>query len=518
MPPVKKLNTLRDMSMERVWRWLFQCVRCPLASGNHRIPLRKYLLSSLCPLLRQRLLTLIFNVKRSKLFIDTKCKLLQVLGDDTTHYVDFTQGGSAFIEEMMHFYNALNVASLFNLTRLGAICDVRHKTDQRYISTINKTFYLSLEKMRNLRWLTLGGICDTIVMKILGTNCRHLQHLDISDSLTVNDEGVAALVLSNSQALQGLNPQEIGRQTLPLNPCCSTLSFVCVSGTQVGGIGAALLLHCLPGLTSLGSYPITCSLTRVIELLQPEEGLRQFKLNKMWDADILPHQATLLSIACPDVTAIFTHEASLPSLHFLFPFEYLSVDIDFKYSVNSLYNYLVIRGETLKQLILVDSINCPLDLTWLVELTPNLERIEATLEVKHMAVTQNWNVLSVATVTVDSSITIINLLTRTPNLRSLELTFLESMGNEETYRCINDELLLRILTAGGLKKVEKLKISQCMISTYGLDCLLQYCPDLQYLAPLVCWPNITRYEVDKLLAKTAENNWLLRIVMRTDWE
>ncbi|XP_045596482.2 uncharacterized protein [Procambarus clarkii] len=516
MPPLKRLSSLREICAMCVWQWLLNCGRHQAVFTSHFSEQRKYLVSALSPLLRQRLLTIILNMNNNKLFMETKCKLLQALGDDTTQWVDITRGGAVFYDEMLCFYSTVGLVGSFNLTRLGAVCDARLISDQKYISAVNSTFYWALKKMHNLIWITLGGIADDTILKIVGTNCPQLQHLDVSSSLKVDDEGVAALILKNPQEVLGLSPQQVGRKALVTNSCCTTLNFVCVSNTQVSAMGAALLLHCVPGLTSLGGYINACSLTSVIELLQPEDGITQFKLNQLWDLDILPREASLLREVCQNIAAITTNEASLAALHLVLPFESLSVEADFKNTVDSLYNYLAIRGEVLKQLIITDSINCPLDLMWLIELTPNLERIEATLEAKQENVIPTWNDLREASVTVASSITIVTLLTHTPNLCDLNLTFLEGVYNEESYKCINDELLLLILMAGGLKKVEKLKIDQCMISPYGLDLLLLHCPDLQYLAPLVCWPNITQDEVDKLHAKAAQNNWVLKIVMRSD--
>ncbi|KAG7157551.1 uncharacterized protein LOC121879948 isoform X2 [Homarus americanus] len=520
MPPLRKLGSLTEICLECVWRWLHRCVGPAATTRNGRRLQTQYLVSALNSSLRQRLLIIICNIK-TELLMESKCKLLQALGDNSTQWIDFSGSGSVFYDEIMRLYNTLCVANIYNLTRLGVVCDMKSRIDQKYISAVNSTFYWPLRKMSNLRWLTLGGVADGTILEILGANCHHLQYLDVSHSLKVDNDAVAAFLLKDPGAIQGWNPQQVGHQELPTSttPCCTTLNQVCVSGTQVSMMGAVLLLRHVPQLRSLGGYIHDCSICQVIEILQPEGGVTQYKLNHLWDAIIRPRHTSLLNATCPSITAVTTCQASLPVLYLLQPLESLSVDVDFRHCTEALYDYLVVRGDTLRQLILTNSVYYPLDLACLIQFTPRLERVEATVTVKQEDINfPVWTTLKVASVKVENSASILALLTHTPDLRDLDLAFLEGIYTEETYESISDDLLLQILTGGGLKTLEKLRISRCMISRKGVNYLLLACPNLHYLAPLIFWPNVSLVDVEKLRARATQNNWVLRIVMRSDEE
>lgn len=509
MPPLKVISSLMETCSEWVWRWLHRCLDHQ-AAPPRRLRQRTYILATLNSNIRQKLINRILGQHMHEVTMASKCLLLELLADGSTHRVDLTQGGYAFIEEIFHLYRTLNLSLLTGLTHLGLICNVKMTNDHKYLLDVNSIFYRLLNQMCHLQWVRLSGVADRTILATLGANCHFLQHLDVSGSVKVDDEALAALLLKDPLAVKGRSQEQVAAQHLPTNSCCTTLSFVCVSETNVSELSAVLLLRYVANLTSLGGFVEAGSVCGVIELLQPHEGVARYKLNQLWEVKLLPGQASLLKVACPDMTALTTTEASLPALNLLHPLTSLAVDLDFHGSATGIYSCLQARGDTLKELRFLNSINCPLDLAWLMELTPNLEWIESHLYVEEGYEIPNWRVLRVAAVIVNSSKVLLALLTHTPNLRHLTITFLPEPYSE-TFECINDDLLMNITLAGGLTHLQKLSIKECAISLWGVHCLLLHSPQLTYIAALFFWKNISQDDIKKLQLQATRNNWQLSV-------
>ncbi|XP_045596483.1 uncharacterized protein [Procambarus clarkii] len=515
MPPFKKICSLTEICTEWVWRWLNHCLNHQ-APPRDRMRQRQYVLSTLNPNIRQQLLNRIFNVDTRDVMLDSKCMLLEMLGDRSTQWVDLSRSGFGYIDEVFQFYRTLTLGLLINITRLGLICNVKSKSDCKYLLDINNTFYRVLNQMRHLQWVTLTGVGDRTILATLGANCYQLEHLDVSDSVKVDDEAVAALLLKDPQSVEGLNLKQVIEQDLSKNPCCETLSLVCVCGTQVSLKSTLFLLRCVPALTSFGGAVEDGSLCSVIELLQPDQGVTKFKLNKFWDAKVLPTHASLLNVACPKITSVTTSVSSLPSLHFLYPITSLTVDLNYlncRNCANYIYNYLQVRGETLKDLLFTNSLNCFLDLAWLMELTPNLERLESGLYIEEGYEILGWKLLWDASVTVNSCEALLTLISHTPSLKNLSINFMPEPYTE-TFECINDELVIKIISAGALTRLQKLKIAECAITVKGLNWLFLHCSELSYIAPLLFWKNISQDDIQQLHLQAKQNNWELKLVLR----
>ncbi|XP_071519901.1 uncharacterized protein [Panulirus ornatus] len=510
MPPVRVISSLMETCSEWVWRWLHRCLNHQ-ASPPERLRQRKYVLTTLNSNIRQKLLKRILCIHMYDVPMASKCMLLELLADRNTHWVDLTQGGYAYIDEIFHLYRTLNLGLLVGLTRLGFICNVKMKNDQKYLPDVNSTFYRLLNQMRHLQWVRLSGVADRNMLATLGVNCHSLQHVDVSGSMRVDDMALAALILKDPIVVEGQSQEQVATHQLPTNSCCATLNFVCISETQVSMMSALLLLRYVPNLTSFGGYVEAGSLSAVLQLLQPQEGVEQYKLTHLWEDRILPAQASLLKVACPHLTTLITCESSLASLPHLQPLTTLTLDLDFRGCASDIYSGLQMQGDTLKELRFLKSINCPLDLAWLMELTPNLEWIECNLYIEEGYQMPTWRLLKVASVIVSSSKVVLALLTHTPELRNLSLTFLPE-PYQETFECINDDLILNTTLAGGLTRLEHLRITDCAITMWGVQCLLLHCQQLTHIAAFSSWKNISQHDIRTLQSQVQENNWQLNLV------
>ncbi|KAK7071160.1 hypothetical protein SK128_009005 [Halocaridina rubra] len=523
MPPFKSIGSLSDICTDWVWRWLFHCLKHQ-AKPEDRLQQRQYVISTLNPNVRQQLLNRICGSHMYRVSLSSKCFLIEMLGDKSTHCLDLSQSGLYYIDEIFQFYRTLTFGLLLSLTKLGIKCNVSSLNDQKLLPDLNITFYRVFNQMGNLRWVTLTGVGDTPILCTLGSNCHHLEYLDISGSPYVKDESIARLLVQDSLALCGRSLEQISRQELATTPLCKTLSIVCVSGTDITMVSAIILLHYLPRLTSLGGQIDCGSVCEVIRLLQPEtdnqdvssDGPKVFEFEELSDSCITPENASLLCLSCPKVKRLTTTMINMQSLHVLHPLQSLTIE-DMRGDPLYIYNYLQMRGDSLKELILCDNLTCPLDLTWIMELTPNLEQLRGNICIDDSYEVPNWDKLLVATVTVNSSKVLLELLTHAPGLRELSIDFLPEPYSE-TSDCINDNLIIYIALKGGLKCVEKLVIKECAISIKGIDCLLIHCPELWYLAPVSFWHNVSEDDVKRLRTEAVENNWKLKIVVYHDWE
>ncbi|XP_042866717.1 uncharacterized protein LOC122249696 isoform X2 [Penaeus japonicus] len=516
MPPYKPFLSLTNLCIEWVVEWLAKNVR-RLGAPKERLKQREYIAVNLNANIKQMLLNIIFQQHMYKWDLASKCLMMELLGDRSTRIIDFTKGGYGYVDEVWHFYRTLTIGLMINLTKIGVTCNFKTESDKKYLTDINHTFYRVFSQMKNLRWVILKGVADTVLLGMMGTNCPYLEYLDVTGSHKVNDESVANLILKDPLLVEGRNLQKLTLQDIPTQPCANSLKYVCLSETDVSLVSAVILLHYVSKLESFGGDIHAGSVSSVMEVLQPTKSQMTFQLHELWDAKILPHHASLMNMMCPHLTHLNTDASSLDCLHIFSSISSLTLSLYYRNFGNEIYNYLLGSGENLKKLILIDHINCSLDISWLVDLTPNLEHIEATVDMQEGTEMSEWLHLKFARLTVGSSKVLLALLTSTPELRDLDITFVRE-PYQETFECINDDLIIYALIEDGLKKLQKLKISECAIGLKGIDCLLLHCPDLTYLAPLAFWHGLCSQDLHSLVQRIKENNWQLKLIMRTDWE
>ncbi|XP_027227437.2 uncharacterized protein [Penaeus vannamei] len=516
MPPHKPILSLTNTCIEWVLAWL--CTRLNVqGSLKERLQQREYVTTHLTSNIRQRLINITFQKHMYKWSLSFKCLMLEVLGDTSTQCIDFTEGGYAYVDEVWQFYRSLNVTKIINLTRLGIVCKIRTESDKKYLPDINNTFYGAFNQMKNLRWVTLKGVANKTFLLTLGINCPHLEHLNVAQSPRIDDEAIANLIVRDTSSAESQRSVQVGVQHIPTNLCANSLKMICVSETNVTLASVGILLHFVPNLESFGGDIHAGSLCNVINDLHLKEGHKSFKLQELWDARILPQQASLLKVVCPQLTRLGTDASSLGSLEDLSSITSLTLSLYYQNFENDIYDYLLENGEKLKELILVDHINCYLDLSWLTELTPNLEHLEATVGLEEELEVLKWPSLKTARLTMESSRVLLAFLTNATEVRDLDITFVRA-PYQETFECINDDLIICAVIEDGLKKIQKLKISECAIGLKGIDCLLLHCPDLCYLAPLAFWHGLYNQDLHSLMQRIKENNWQLKLIMRTDWE
>ncbi|XP_047489277.1 uncharacterized protein LOC125039419 isoform X2 [Penaeus chinensis] len=516
MPPHKAILSLTNTCIEWVLDWLFTSLKLQ-GSLKERLQQREYVTTHLTSNIRQRLINITFQQHMYKWSLSHKCLMLEVLGDTSTQCIDYTESGYAYVDEVWQFYRSLNVIKIINLTRLGVVCRIKTESDKKYLPDINNTLYRAFDQMKNLRWVTLKGVADKTFLLSMGTNCPHLEKLNVAQSPRIDDEAVANLIIRNASPAEGQKSVQVGVQHIPTNLCANSLKMVCVSETNVTLASVGILLHFVPNLESFGGDIHAGSLCCVINNLHLKEGHKSFKLQELWDARILPQQASLLNVVCPQLTRLSTDASSLGSLENLSSITSLTLSLYYQNFENDIYDYLLENGEKLKELILVDHINCYLDLSWLTELAPNLEHLVATVSLEEGREVLKWPSLKTAQLSVESSRVLLALLTSITEVRDLDITFVRE-PYQETFECINDDLIICAVTEDGLKKLQKLKICECAIGLKGIDCLLLHCPDLCYLAPLAFWHGLINEDFHSLVQRIKENNWQLKLIMRADWE
>lgn len=112
------------------------------------------------------------------------------------------------------------------------------------LSVVHET----LADFKNLTKLVLRGMCDDEMLKIVGQNILHLQHLDVSGSKFVTDTGIQRLFFKeqNKNTALYLISAWIIKNMHKLNPCTHSLTFLDYSWTRVGAMGRKMV-QLLPG-------------------------------------------------------------------------------------------------------------------------------------------------------------------------------------------------------------------------------------------------------------------------------
>ncbi|XP_050722920.1 uncharacterized protein LOC127001792 [Eriocheir sinensis] len=510
MPCCQSVSPLSEAAGERVRQWLLCCL-CHQPGPQERQAVRRHVLTALAPRPRQDLLSHV--LASPEVVMDNKCQLVEILGDVTTRSVDLIPGGPLFVEEVFHLYRSLTMAAVINLTRLGIVCDVRSIADRRYVPDINVTFYRLMGHMRHLVWVTLAGVADGTILAHLGANCHALEYLDVSGSPRVDDVGVAKLLLQGRMNLRDLH--HLAHAPLPpTSPCCATLTYLGVTRTETSSASIVLLLRCLRQVTSLGGFVNDGSLLEVLKLLKNGKAAEwPTSLSEVSEARILPHQVPLLVAACPGLTTLVTEETSVPALSLLPSLQSLTVDLQLRGESGPLYDMVEVRGSALTHLRLENSINCPLELTYLMDAAPHLHHLEARLYLGEGCVVTGWASLASAKIGVTTCKGVVALLTHTPALRRLTLS-LDPEPYTETWRDLNDAVLEQVVGGGGLGAVEELVVTDCGATVTGLQLLMLHCQHLALVASLINWPAITLADLHLLREQIACNNWCLDLQLR----
>ncbi|MPC24727.1 hypothetical protein E2C01_017821 [Portunus trituberculatus] len=505
MPRCRGVSPLREVAGECVFRWLKWSLR--LQPGpRDRQKLRQHMLNTLAPRPRQALLSQVLAMPN--VVMDTKCQLVEVLGDTTTWCADLTPGGELYVDEVFHLYRSLTMAGLINITHLGMMCNIQSLADRRYLPDVNSTFYRLMGHLRHLVWVTLCGVADNTMLAALGANCHALQYLDVSSSPRVDDVGVGKLLLRGKINMRDLSLLA-SAPLPPTSPCCASLTFLGVSQTEAGVASVVLLLRCLRQITSLGGCISDGSMVDVLQVLKAG-GVADWptSLTKVWEPRVLPHHAPLLVAACPALHSLITQEVSVSSVSLLPPLLELTIDLCLRGDTELLYEMLETSGSTLTHFVLEGNINCPLEMSFLMSAAPQLRHLKACVYLEEGCEVQGWASLASAEVGVTTCKGIVALLTHTPALRRLTLS-LEPEPYAETWRDLDDGVLGQVMGGGGLEALEQLVVTRCGMTPSGLESLMLHCQHLELVAPLIQWPAITLDDLVLLRKQIVCSNWCL---------
>ena len=404
---------------------------------------RAHVLAILQPPLRQHILDNAMSTNMYQMDMDEKILLLHLLGDQSTRIVDVTTTGYQYVDEVFSLYRALTSSFVINLRTLGFVCLIKGKADLKYVSDVNSMFYLTLQRMKYLTTVTLSGIANTEILAIIGKTCHHLEYLDVSHSQRVEDEGLIALLISKPDHLISLWEKKMSHFMAKCHPCCKSLQFLGLSGTDVTTQSVCNALQFLTKLKSFGGHLHNASMCSAITFLYGEplpiyrqkivklniydvdkaglvqicandldgngladknESLNddetkkrcddsssdeesdliaipaQFYITRIFDVVISKNQCHILNKVCPEVFSVDTNLASLKTLHNFHQLKELCIECDFKCWCDPLCGYLESSGSTLESLVARDSINDSIPYDYLREWCPKLKSITVPLE------------------------------------------------------------------------------------------------------------------------------------------
>merc|ERR1719209_983800 len=107
---------------------------------------------------------------------------------------------------------------------------------------------MALPDMHNLRSVTLSGLADGMIMKLLSENCPRLEYLDISGSDDINDNDIASLVVSGGKNIESMTDYNVLCFTAEATPCAQFLNNVDLTRTRVTTKSSIVLLRFAPKL------------------------------------------------------------------------------------------------------------------------------------------------------------------------------------------------------------------------------------------------------------------------------
>lgn len=207
-----------------------------------------------------------------EMFLDDKIVFVELLADRSTTCMDLTGTGYHFVEEVFSLYRALTCSLVVNLKTLGIVCLIKGPVDLKFVCEINSIFYRTLDKMKCLTSLTMKGLGDYEMMSVIGRTCHHLEHLDVSQSLRLNNECLAALVTTKPGALLLLWSGQKDRFIAKCTPCCQKLVYLGITGTEITTQAVCSMLQLLPNVRSLGGYLHHASMCSAVTFLYGENG------------------------------------------------------------------------------------------------------------------------------------------------------------------------------------------------------------------------------------------------------
>jgi len=506
---------LADSVLEGVWKYLFRLV---IKNNNVEVQQKRhrYLCKNVDSYLRQMILNCAFKIEKTHRYHDYKLLLLEMLSDDNIVSVNLTKSGTITmaIDDVLRLYSILNSNKLTKIYHLGIDCDMPVK-EKKDLPEANIQFYQILPKMNNLSWVTLTSIANLVIMRTLGAYCHHLEYLDVSKSVLIGDNAIAALLLRKSIKIDDLSIGDLLEISSKRTPCAQSLKVVCLSETLVENKGALLLLRFAHNLTSLGGPLNAFSTSESIFTLMnlPEEEMRQLNLTELCDSKLLQDHASIAEVLCPNLKKVSVSAAYTTALDFLPPITELTLDLDFKPWADDIYSFTCYRGEYIKSLILENNINSPIELGWLIESTPILEHIEAHIECHYNSTdVAIWERLTTASILLNSSKCLLIFLQNSPALEDLKVQVTEDPCKvTDDWKCINDDIFVTVTDNGGLSNLKRLLLRKCDVGLLGINSLLVHCSNLSYLGYLNEWDNLTPVDVVKLQEKSRAINWALTL-------
>ncbi|CAL4069080.1 unnamed protein product [Meganyctiphanes norvegica] len=515
MPLLNQIPKLANTVLEWVWKYLFRLV-VSNNSADIQQKRHKYLCKNVDSYIRQMILNCAFKIEKSHKYHDYKLLLLEMLSDAHIVSVNLTKSGTITlaIDDVLKLYSILNSNKLTKIYHLGIDCDMPVK-EKKDLPEANIQFYQILPKMNNLSWVTLTSIANLVIMRTLGAYCHHLEYLDVSKSVLIGDNAIAALLLRKSINIDDISTGDVLELSTKRTPCAQSLKVVCLSETLVENKGAILLLRFAHNLTSLGG-PINAFSTSesIFSLMNlPEEEMRQLNLTELWDSKLLQDHASVVEVLCPNLNKVSVSASYTSSLDFLPTITEITLDLDFKPWADDIYSFTCYRGEHLKSLIMENNINGPIELGWLIESTPSLEHIEAHIECHYNSTdVAVWERLTTASILLNSSKCLSVFMQHSPALEDLKIKVNEDPCKvTDDWKCINDDVLVSVTCKGGLTKLKRLLLRKCAVGLLGINSLLVQCSNLSYLGYLNEWDNLTQTDIEKLRAKCKSSNWDLTL-------
>jgi len=368
---------------------------------------------------------------------------------------------------------------------------------------------MALPDMHNLRWVTLIGLADGTIMKLLAENCPRLEYLDISGSDDINDNDIASLVVSGGKNIENMTDYNVLCFTAEATPCAKFLINVDLTRTRVTTKAVIVLLRFAPKLRNLGETNSNTALSKaLVAILSCCEERIRYCLIHLSDTKIEADDATFIKNRLPELKSVSVDGGSIPALHNIHPIISLRINLDFKNWGNDIYDYLNKRGVFLTKIVLKYNINCVVDLGWIVAMTPNLQHIEANIDCFEGVEIADWKYLNNACVIVGSPRCFQTFIKHAPNLHDLEINY-NSKYTQPDWHCINDELLETVLLQGGLSKLKKLVIGPCDLSAKTIECLFLHCFRIGYIGYVRRWAQVTREDVVNIKKQVKEENWKL---------
>lgn len=517
MPAIKNVLTLEEININFIEKLLYKCINDTKYS-KHKLVFREYLIRNLSASLRQKLLSKICKIHIYQLDTNKKCQFLELLGDTTTICINIAGSGSLFIEDVFFLYRTVLMSNFKNLCKFGIDCNMRNLSDRKYIDDVNSIIYKPLTELKNLRWITLKGLGEPILLSTLGSSCPYLEYLDVSDSILVNDASIAGLLLKNPEELNTLSTKDLVKYNGLLNSCSSHLSFLGISGTDVSTSSIILSLLFLPKLYSYGGYLDQSSICEVLIHLQSTVDFKCSNLTELWEDNLSVKQVDILSKLCPALCSLNTSIASLSSLHSIINFsvDSLTLDCDFKDIEWALINFIYYNGSYIKCLLLENSINTKINLVDILEYAPSLVEVCMPLYISDEPNKdlKKWVHLKKCTIEINSIDCLKHFLLQSPLLSDVTLKFVPVDYATETSDSINDTFILDILNSGALKHLESLRINDCGIGLLGLETLIEKCSELKYIEKVFYWKNLSAKDLEYLQHKIKLSNWDLEIIKR----